>query len=479
MCSAVLLALGFAGPVLAASEPSPQRAVEMLNEWRGRVGLGAVTLDPANTEGCRQHAEYYRLNGTTGHSEDPSRPGYTVEGDRAAGSSVLAYDASISEGPYAWEEAPYHRTSLLAPRLAAAGFWAEHGLGCMGVFNRNDAIRTAGVAAYPYPHHGQTGVEASFDCFETPNPCTRVPGNDGETPIGFVPTVNLNGPWSHISGPEITSASLRPDRGSPVAITIEDRSDPRGAFLDGGFSMLPHEPLRGGTWYTASARGVLHGSGADEQMPFDVSWRFQTQPRFPAKLKVERASIRGGVLDALLSVTGRATGEITVDYQAAGRFTRYTVDVGPAQVGEKQVRLVRELEGAQRRRSTGILNIGYDGNGETKPDVVRVRAANGRSRLTRETLTFADGRLRVTGAIDDDVAGIVRLRATYLAADGSAGVWEGRAPVLGGRWSVDSQLPAAVAADPNAYLTIQFTGDLNAPGGPYRGEQDGKGLGNL
>ena len=40
----------------------------------------------------------------------------------------------------------------------------------------------------------------------------------------------------------------------------------------------------------------------------------------------------------------------------------------------------------------------------------------------------------------------------------------------------DDQLPAAVAVDPNAYLTIQFAGTANAPGGPYRGEQLGKSL---
>lgn len=478
-CGAALMALGLAGPAAAASDPSPQRAVELLNEWRGRVGLGAVALDQANTEGCRQHAEYYRLNGTTGHSEDPGRPGYTAAGDQAAASSVLAYDSSISEGPYAWEEAPYHRTGLLAPRLVASGFWAEHGLGCMGVFNTSDTIRTTGIAAYPYPYHGQTGVQASFDCLESPNPCAQVPGNDGETPIGFVSTVNLNGPWSYIDGPEISSATLLPDTGPPVAITVEDRSDPNGAFLDDGFAILPHEELRGGTWYTAAAEGVLYGSGPEEQLPFGVTWRFQTQPRFPAKLKVERASIRGGVLDALFSVTGRATGELTIDYQAAGKFTRYTVDVGPAQEGEKLVSLVRELDADQRRRSSGILNIAFGGNAAAKPDEVRVRAANGPSRLARESLSFAQGRLQVAGTIDDDVSGIVRLRATYLAADGSAGMWEGRAQVDDGRWSADAQLPAGASADPNAYLTMQFTGDLDAPGGPYRGEQDGKSLGNL
>lgn len=201
--------------------------------------------------------------------------------------------------------------------------------------------------------------------------------------------------------------------------------------------------------------------------------------RFPAKLKVLRASVRDGRLDALFSLTGRATGKLQVAYQAAGRVKRYTVDVGPARSGEKNVRLVRRLDSSQRRRSSGIVNVAFAGNALTGSDELRFRAANGRSRLDRGHLTFAQGRLRVSGSVDRDVSGIVRLRATYAALDGTPGVWEGRATIEDGRWSADAQLPAGAAADPNAYLSMQFTGDLTARGGPYRGEQDGKGLGNL
>ena len=73
---------------------------------------------------------------------------------------------------------------------------------------------------------------------------------------------------------------------------------------------------------------------------------------------------------------------------------------------------------------------------------------------------------------------MVRLRASYVASDGSLATWTGSAAVSRGRWSLDQLLPAAAASDPNAYLTIQFTGDRTAAGGPYRGEQIGKGLGN-
>jgi len=202
-----------------------------------------------------------------------------------------------------------------------------------------------------------------------------------------------------------------------------------------------------------------------------------TARRFAAKLKLERASIHEGRLDVLLSITGRATGPIELEYRAAGRRSAYTVDAGPPRVGEKHVRIVRRLEGAQRSRRTGIVAVAYRGDARVQPDGLRSRAANERSLLRRTLLSFADGRLRVSGTLDADVSGAVALRARYTRADGTLATWRHDAPVREGRWSADVRAPAAVAADPEAYLSIAFTGDLNARGGPYRGEQDGTVIG--
>src|SRR6476661_7752235 len=68
----------------ADSDPSPERAVEMLNVWRALVGVPAVVHDPSQSTGCAAHAEYYRLNDETGHYEDPSKPGYSDAGAKAA-----------------------------------------------------------------------------------------------------------------------------------------------------------------------------------------------------------------------------------------------------------------------------------------------------------------------------------------------------------------------------------------------------------
>ena len=203
------------------------------------------------------------------------------------------------------------------------------------------------------------------------------------------------------------------------------------------------------------------------------------QVSYPAKLKVLRAAVRNGRLEALLSITGRATGTITVDYQAAGQFRRMFVAIGPPQEGEKRVAVSQPLVGRQRALTTGIINASFAGDDAAQPDSTRLRAAKRRSGLTLEQLTFANGRLSVGGSIDRRVSGVVHLRASYLDIDGSSGLWTGRAAGVKGAWKLDERLPAAATFDPNAYLTMQFTGQKDARGGAFGGKQLGKSLGNL
>lgn len=185
---------------------------------------------------------------------------------------------------------------------------------------------------------------------------------------------------------------------------------------------------------------------------------------YPAKLKVLRATVRNGALEAVLSITGRATGMITIDYQAAGQFSRSFVATGPSQAGEKRVTVRQPLEGPQRATGTGIINASFAGDATTQADSTRLRAGKGRTGLKLERATFEEGRLRVAGSIDRRVSGTVLLRASYRDVDGSIALWTGRAAITQGAWTLDEKLPVLATFDPNAYLTLRFTGQKDAPG---------------
>lgn len=250
---ALACAAALAPPALADSSPAPMDAIAQLNQWRARVGVGPVAYDAANTEGCRLHAQYYAANHTIGHTEDPSRPGYTPAGAQAADSSVLAYGPT-APGPYAWEWAIYHRIALLNPKLAASGYWSEFGISCLGIFDIDPALVVPAVTAYPYPADGQQDVPPSSPCNEDPNPCESVRGNNGATPIGQPLSVQFNGPGA-LPAATVSSAVVIPDGLPAEPISVEDAHSGHAGYLQGGVAILPRlrsSPARG----TASASAV-------------------------------------------------------------------------------------------------------------------------------------------------------------------------------------------------------------------------------
>jgi len=275
--------LAGAGSASAGSVISPEKAVAELNAWRAKVGVAPVTLDAQRTADCRAHAKYHRRNpGSSGHVEDPSKPGYSKAGSRGAASSVLAYGLGVGRlGAREWEGAVYHRTSLLDPRLTATGFWAEYGIACMAVFDQ-EGPGTQSVTSYPYPVNGQTRVETTFGCNEVPNPCD----GSGAAEVGFIPSLQFDAPWRRIDGPQGVQGSITPDGGTPVPVGLA----PRPENLNGGLALVPRTPLAPNAWYTVRASGTLTGTAVrelngpeffgtesyDTSEPFSRTWRFRT-----------------------------------------------------------------------------------------------------------------------------------------------------------------------------------------------------------
>jgi hypothetical protein len=289
----LLCLLGGASHAWAASAPAPEAAIEQLNAWRSLVGVTPVVHEEALSAQCRSHAAYYRLNPTWHrHMQDPSRPGYSEAGDRAARSSVLAYEQPPTAGVTPWEPAPYHRIALLDPRLAASGFWGEFGLSCMQALALDNALRTPALAAYTYPFPGQRDVAPSFACREQPNPCEAVPGNDGSTPTGFNISVQFNGPWESIDAVDVGSATVAPAGEDPVDVIVQTRE----RLLRGGIVLIPRRPLRYGTTYNATVSGTVAGRAEDGTVtphPFALSWDFSTPGVAPAaslRVTVERVT---------------------------------------------------------------------------------------------------------------------------------------------------------------------------------------------
>ncbi|MDQ3722474.1 MAG: hypothetical protein M3376_05270 [Actinomycetota bacterium] len=110
--------------------------------------------------------------------------------------------------------------------------------------------------------------------------------------------------------------------------------------------------------------------------------------------------------------------------------------------------MTRRVTAAQARLGTGILTVNYPGDADTRPQVVRLRAANTPSNLelNRPTIT-ADGRLRAAGTVSARSRGVVRVQIEYVnRTAGQTVTLQFKATINRGRWSLNVALPAAVRA---------------------------------
>jgi hypothetical protein len=175
-------------------------------------------------------------------------------------------------------------------------------------------------------------------------------------------------------------------------------------------------------------------------------------------------------LDVLAPITSRARGaEVEVTYQGDGRSDTFDAEVTQSGTELDHVRFLEAITRGQAELGTGIVNLNYLGDEDTRPQVVRLRAASQRAELDVEEISLLGNRLSAEGSVTDRAEGVVRLRFSYVAPDGSPQVHEARAEIQDdGDWVLeDDQVPAQLAQC-GGYLSIQFTGFFERR---IRGEQ--------
>lgn len=255
----------------------------------------------------------------------------------------------------------------------------------------------------------------------------------------------------------------------------------------------PNGPRLG---WTVSAAGDLNGDGEPDYIagaPFtDVGgtvdqgrlWIFQSRvapaaqqgpgpaPQAPnaaakstSKLSIARATVdrRARVLDVLAPITGLASGRVNVALQAAGRTFRVTA---PIDSGNGRIRFRKAIPAAQARLGTGILTITYAGDADTRPQTVRLRAANRPAGLQLARPRIVDGRVQAAGSVSSRARGVVRMEIEYVS-DATTRVLRFQAPIRSGRWSLDEKLSDAQLADiarrsGTVHSYTLFTGYLRA-----------------
>jgi hypothetical protein len=167
--------MAIAWPGTAAAAPAPLSSGEIiaaLNQERKALGLPTVRQDGRLSAGCAAHNRYLIKQGpryllSSGHFEDPHRPGYSKAGDHAARTSVLAWGSSDgwAHGD-PWATAPFHHFQVLNPEIQATGaderpmnLGAPYGqvmLECMNTLAAPLRKRPGKLHVYFVPNNGGT-----------------------------------------------------------------------------------------------------------------------------------------------------------------------------------------------------------------------------------------------------------------------------------------------------------------------------------
>ena len=183
------------------------------------------------------------------------------------------------------------------------------------------------------------------------------------------------------------------------------------------------------------------------------------------KLEILRSDIERArrVLDVHAPITARASGTAQVELYAAQR--RHTFDAPVSSQG-RRINFRETIPAAQARLGTGILTIRYPGDADTRPQELRLRAANGRSDLQLERPRLDGGVLSAAGTINPRAGGVVRVSISYVH-QGQTYVVERNAPVAGGRWALAAPLPPEdnmriAQRTGTVHSTTAYTGDLDA-----------------
>ena len=161
----------------------------------------------------------------------------------------------------------------------------------------------------------------------------------------------------------------------------------------------------------------------------------------PAKLSIRRArfSRLQRTASIFAPISRLASGLAQIQLYGARRVTEFNTRIDS---DRGYIRTTRGVDALQARARSVLLTINYPGDGDTRPQFLRLRAGLRAAKLSSRRPTISpSGQLDAAGAITRDARGIVRVQLEWVnGADGSIAVLERQAVIRNGRWGVRSQL---------------------------------------
>jgi uncharacterized protein YkwD len=255
---------------VAPAEPKAARELaqtflRQLNTYRKMAGLGLVETDASLSRGCAAHARYLALNPPSGPAdaarlgnEEPDRPGFSEEGQRAAKYSMVTIGDPRTTVDH-WMAGLGARLELLQADLRSVGLGLEP-LPSGGWAVVLDVRRGVGDAVILYPVPGQEDIPLMF------SGGAELP--DLKAAAGFPVSATFQGQRKVTQ----VKAELLDDAGKAVDVWLSTPEKPaRDKWQRNTVAMIAKAPLQGSQSYRVRISATVDGEA------WSKSWTFKTE----------------------------------------------------------------------------------------------------------------------------------------------------------------------------------------------------------
>lgn len=247
-----------------------KQAIDEFNRIRRDHGFDTCRFDPYLNMASTAHTNYLSLNKEGGHSESPSKPGFTgaEPADRVSlfghvGSSwevVSMGGKNPADGIRGLWDAPYHRIHMMmpGPGFVGASFKDE--------FFTMDGEGSTRDGVFVSPADGGRDVSPSWHNQEVPDPTRHFP--EAETTLGYPVVLNVYG--NEVRSLKILDSKFTTASGEDVY--RYELSSENDEFLQNSVILIPRKPLGSRSTYTVSLK-LQDNNGK----VYSKTWQFTTK----------------------------------------------------------------------------------------------------------------------------------------------------------------------------------------------------------
>jgi hypothetical protein len=410
-------------PATSAAAVDDADWLGVVNAYRSMSGLSPVSAEPAWAAGTEAHSCYMVINGLITHTESPSLPGYSDEGNLAGSNGNVAVSGSVEADARShidlWMTGPFHTIGILRHNLtrtaygecedAAAARWRSGAT--LDVLRGLDPARPRPAEPIVFPGNGATVALYRF-VVESPDPLAMCgwAGTPAGLPLIAMMPSGVSAAEATLSGPQgpIETCVLHPGNVSdPTARAILAADNavlviPRVELADGGYSVTVGSDGGNAAWsFNVDRNAPLTGEAPAPAPPAPE----------PEPQKIEKAVL---------------TGEpVSFVPQAPYRLVDTRIGQGANRLIGGQITRIKVAGPDVAAVSANFVAVGASGPGyltaysctDERPTVSMLGYQPGQAIANQSVVPLQDGDLCLFAKADVDV--VIDVNGTYAGDDGA------------------------------------------------------------